>query len=45
MITENILDLIRNTPMVRVNHLNPNPNLEMYLKLEKFNPGVLLKIA
>jgi cysteine synthase len=43
MITENILDLIGNTPMVRVNHLNPNPKLEMYLKLEKFNPGGSVK--
>ena len=29
--------------MVRVNHLNPNPKLEMFLKLEKFNPGGSVK--
>jgi len=40
---ENLLDLIGNTPMVRLNHLNPNPNLEMFLKLEKFNPGGSVK--
>ena len=43
MIAENILDLIGNTPLVRVNRLNPNPNLEMFLKLEKFNPGGSVK--
>ncbi len=43
VIADNILDLIGNTPMVRVNHLNPNPNLEMFLKLEKFNPGGSVK--
>lgn len=43
MFAENILDLIGNTPMVRINRLNPNLNLEMYLKLEKFNPGGSVK--
>jgi cysteine synthase len=43
LIVENILDLIGKTPMVRINHLNPNPELEMFLKLEKFNPGGSIK--
>jgi len=43
MIAENILELIGNTPMVRINHLNPNPDVEMYLKLEKFSPGGSVK--
>lgn len=43
VITKNILDLIGNTPMVRINHLNPNPRLEMYVKLEKYNPGGSVK--
>jgi len=43
MIVDNILDFIGNTPMVRINHLNPNPKLEMFLKLEKFNPGGSVK--
>lgn len=43
MTARSILDLIGKTPMVRIDHLNPNPNLEMYLKLEKFNPGGSVK--
>lgn len=43
MIVESILDLVGNTPMVKINRLNPNPNLEMYLKLEMFNPGGSVK--
>jgi len=43
MIVDNILDFIGNTPIVRINHLNPNPNLELFLKLEKFNPGGSVK--
>ncbi|PVX24074.1 MAG: cysteine synthase B [Candidatus Bathyarchaeum sp.] len=39
----NILECIGNTPMVRVNHLNPNPNLDLFIKLEKFNPGGSVK--
>src|SRR4030066_419302 len=43
MIARNILDLIGNTPMVEINHLNQNPNVEIYVKLEKFNAGGSLK--
>jgi len=43
MILNNILEFIGNTPMVRVNRLNPNPKLELLLKLEKFNPGGSVK--
>jgi cysteine synthase len=43
MIARNILDLIGNTPMVKVNRLNQNPNLEIYVKLEKFNAGGSVK--
>jgi len=43
VITKNILDLIGNTPMVQIKHLNPNPNLKMYIKLEKYNPGGSVK--
>jgi cysteine synthase len=43
LIVDTILDYIGNTPMVRINHLNPNSNLEMFLKLEKFNPGGSVK--
>jgi cysteine synthase B len=43
LIVNNILDFIGNTPMVRINHLNPNSRLEMFMKLEKFNPGGSVK--
>ena len=43
MIAKSIIDLIGNTPMVQINYLNPNPNLEMYVKLEKYNPGGSVK--
>jgi cysteine synthase len=42
-LSKNILDLIGNTPMVKVSRLNPNPNVEIYLKLEKANPGGSIK--
>jgi cysteine synthase len=38
-----MLELIGNTPMVRINKLNPNKNVEMLAKLEKFNPGTSVK--
>ncbi|MCW4007103.1 MAG: cysteine synthase family protein [Candidatus Bathyarchaeota archaeon] len=43
MIVKNVLDLIGNTPMVRINQLNKNPNVKLYLKLEKFNIGGSVK--
>ncbi len=43
MNAKNILDLIGNTPMVEIKRLNPNPNVEMYIKLEKCNPGGSVK--
>ncbi len=32
-IGELILETIGNTPLVRINHLNPNPNVTIYAKL------------
>jgi len=43
MIFKNILELIGNTPMVQINHLHSNPDVELYLKLEKFNVGGSVK--
>ena len=43
MIVDNILDLIGNTPMARIHHLNPNPKIDLFMKLEKFNPGGSVK--
>ncbi len=38
-----ILELIGRTPLVRLNRLNPNPQVEIYVKLEYFNPGGSVK--
>jgi len=38
-----ILELIGRTPIVRLNRLNPNPKVEVYVKLEYFNPGGSVK--
>ena len=43
MIVRSILDLIGNTPMVQLNRLHNNPNVDLYLKLEKFNIGGSVK--
>jgi cysteine synthase B len=42
-IGNNILDLIGNTPLVRINKLNPNPHVIIYAKLEGDNPGGSIK--
>lgn len=36
-ICDNILQAIGNTPLVRINRLNPNPDLQMLAKVEGFN--------
>ena len=43
MIYKNILEAIGHTPMVRINHINPNPAVELYAKLEGFNPTGSIK--
>jgi len=43
MIAKSVLDLIGNTPIVEIKRLNPNPKLEMHVKLEKYNPGGSVK--
>jgi cysteinyl-tRNA synthetase len=40
---DNILELIGDTPLVRLNRLNPNPSAPVYVKLEYFNPGGSIK--
>ena len=40
---ENILEAIGNTPLVRINKMNPNPAARIYAKLEGFNPTGSLK--
>jgi len=39
----NILDTIGNTPVVKINHLNKNPNVTVLAKLEGFNPTGSIK--
>jgi cysteine synthase B len=38
-----ILDLVGNTPLVEIQHLNPNPQVKIYAKLEGNNPGGSVK--
>jgi len=39
----NVLELVGQTPIVRLNRLNPHPQVEIYVKLEYFNPGGSVK--
>ena len=39
MYYESILDLIGNTPLVKINKLNTNPSVILLAKLEFMNPG------
>jgi cysteine synthase len=39
----NILWTIGNTPMVRINKMNPNPKVQLYAKLEGYNPTGSIK--
>ena len=39
----NILDTIGNTPLVPINHMSPNPAVEIWAKLEGFNPTGSIK--
>ena len=38
-----ILDTIGNTPLVELHHLNPNPHVKIFAKLEGNNPGGSVK--
>ena len=38
MIYENVLQEIGNTPLVRINRMNPNPDVSIYAKIEGNNP-------
>jgi cysteine synthase A len=42
MKANSILDLIGNTPHVKINNLFP-PDISVWMKLEKFNPGASIK--
>ena len=43
MYVNNILWTIGNTPMVKINHMNSNPKVDLYAKLEGFNPTGSIK--
>src|SRR4030042_4914448 len=43
MIYDNILQTIGNTPLVRINKLNPNPDVNIYAKIEGNNPTGSIK--
>jgi len=43
MIYENILQTIGNTPLVKINNLNPNKNVTIYAKVEGCNPTGSIK--
>lgn len=38
-----ILDIIGHTPLVRLQHMNPNPLVTLLVKLEFYNPGFSIK--
>ncbi len=40
---DNILDTIGRTPLVRINKLNPKPQIPLYAKIEGFNPTGSIK--
>jgi len=42
-IYNNILETIGNTPLVKINNINPNPDVEIYAKIEGGNPGGSIK--
>ena len=39
----NLLELIGNTPLVKIRRLNPNPRVTILAKLEGYNPGGSIK--
>ena len=43
MINQNILELIGNTPLVKINKLNLNKKVELYAKIEGANPSGSVK--
>ncbi len=43
MYSQNILQLIGNTPIVPIKRLNPHKNVQIFAKLESFNPGGSIK--
>ena len=42
-IANSILELVGNTPLIRINRMNPAPGVELLVKLESMNPGGSVK--
>lgn len=40
---DNVLGCIGNTPLIRINRINPNPDVTVYVKWEAKNPGGSIK--
>ena len=40
---DNILEAIGRTPLVKIKKLNPKPHVQLYAKLEGFNPTGSIK--
>lgn len=40
---DSVLDLVGGTPIVKIDRLNPNSSVDIYAKLEGFNPGGSVK--
>ena len=45
LVKKNILETIGHTPMVRINRLGQNPNVNIFAKLEGFNPTGSIKVS
>jgi len=43
MVYENVLEMIGNTPMVKINKIMEKPRVKIYAKLEGQNPGGSIK--
>lgn len=39
----NVLECVGNTPLIRINRMNPNPNVTFYIKFEARNPAGSIK--
>ena len=42
-VASHVFELIGQTPIVKINKINPNPAVEIYAKIEWFNPIGSLK--
>lgn len=43
MIYDNILETIGRTPVVKINNCNPYPDVNIFVKVESFNPSGSVK--